>query len=339
MQISSFKIFCDLVETGSFSQAAEMNRITQSAVSQQVRAMEERFGATLIQRGARTFSLTPEGRVFLRASQEMLSLYEDLGHRIQEMQNIVEGSLRISTVHSIGLHELPPHLAKYRRLYPTVDVSVEYRRASQVYADVLGGEADVGFVAFPSRRKGIVAETLWQDRLVLICPPDHPLAERTSVRFRDLKNERFVSFEPDQPTARAIDARLKRAKITLRHAHEFDNIETVKRAVEIDQCISIVPHTTVVEEEKSKRLRVLEIAEADMWRPLGVIARGKRSASPAQSRFIELLRASELVPRIERRTPPKSRRARGDNRQRPDASRPKSAVRSNAPRQGRAGAA
>lgn len=336
MHIQSFKIFCDLVESGSFSQAAEVNHVTQSAVSQQVRALEERLGVQLLRRGQKHFSLTPEGRVFLRASQDILLIYDDLGHRLQDLQDTVAGILRISTIHSVGLHELPPHLSKFRRLFPDVDVQVEYRRASHVYSDILAGAADIGFVAFPVRRTGLHVEPVWQDRLVLICPPDHPLASRRSVKFRDLRGTRFIAFEPDQPTARALENRLRQSKLELRHAHEFDNIETVKRAVQIDSGVSIVPLATVQDELSAGRLAAIEIDEEDMWRPLGILTRRNRSVSPAQRRFLDLLRASEPHLESTPRTSPKPRRKLDDTQPRPGASRRATAAPSTARRRGRA---
>ena len=114
MQIQTFKLFCDLAETGSFSKAAEANGVTQSAVSQQIRAIEQRFDVRLIERGRRNFALTPEGNAFLEASREILGTYEGLGARIQKLQNVVAGELRIATIFSIGLHELPPYLKDFR---------------------------------------------------------------------------------------------------------------------------------------------------------------------------------------------------------------------------------
>src|SRR4051812_21198099 len=117
MQIQSFKVFCDLTQTASFSKAAEMNGITQSAVSQQVRAIEQRFHVKLIERGRKNFALTPEGRCFLEASKEILVTLDGLGSRIQKLQNVVAGELRIATIFSIGLHELPPYLKIFRKTF------------------------------------------------------------------------------------------------------------------------------------------------------------------------------------------------------------------------------
>lgn len=290
MQIQAFKVFRDLVETASFSQAAALNEITQSAVSQQIRSLERQFKTVLIERGKKNFSLTPEGVAFLEASREILNIYNGLGARINELQNIVAGPLRIATVYSIGLHELPPYLKRFRVLYPDVDARVEYRRASQVYSEVLSGGADLGLVAFPVRRKGIVVESFWRDKLVLICPPGHPLAERRRVRFRDIHGEKFISFEPDQPTTKAVNRRLQEAGVAVRTAMEFDNIETVKRAVEIENAVSIVPAATVSDEVRDGHLVMLEFDEPDMFRPIGVLTKRNRAISPAHKRFVQLLK-------------------------------------------------
>src|SRR3981081_2560321 len=133
MQIETLKIFCDLVETASFSKAAEMNTITQSAVSQQIHSLEQKFKVALIERGKKNFSVTVEGRAFLQASKEILKAYDSLSDRLQEMQTTVGGALRIATVYSIGLHQLPRNLKTFRKAFPAVEVSVKYLRSAQVY--------------------------------------------------------------------------------------------------------------------------------------------------------------------------------------------------------------
>ncbi len=290
MQIETFRVFCDLVETASFSRAASLNSITQSAVSQQIRSLEQRFQVSLIERGKKNFSVTQEGRAFLQASKEILSTFDHLDDRIRELQNVVAGELKIATVYSIGLHELPPFLKKFRALYPDVEVKVDYRRSAQVYTEVLEGEADLGLVAFPAKRTGLVVEDFWRDKLVLICHPGHPLAERKRVRLRDLQGEKFISFEPDLPTRKVIDRMLREQGVEIQHTMEFDNIETVKRAVEIENGISIVPQTSVADEARNGSLVPVEVESFDMWRPLGVVYRRHRAISPAQKQFVALLK-------------------------------------------------
>jgi len=290
MQTSLFKVFRDLAETASFSQAALLNGVTQSAVSQQVKALEARFSVKLIDRGKKNFSLTPEGRVFLGAAREVLGVVEGLEDRLRELREVVSGDLRLAAVLSVGLHELPPHTRQFASQYPQVKVHTDYLRSSEVYSAVLDGQADAGFVAYPTARRGLQAEVLWRDRLVLVCSPSHRLARRARVPLSDLAGEKFIAFAADLPTRKALDRALRSAHVPVRPEREFDNIETVKRAVEIDGAISILPETALANERRAGALLAVPISAADMWRPVGVITRRNRAGSLALRRFLELLR-------------------------------------------------
>jgi len=291
MYIETFKVFCDLAETGSFSKAAALNEITQSAVSQQIRALEKRFEVTLVERGRRNFSLTQEGTALLNASREILEVYNHLGDRLHELRNVVAGELRIASIYSIGLHELPPRLKSFRAKHPDVEVHVEYRRSTQVYAQVLSGDSDLGLVAYPTRRAGLQVDVFDEDELVLICHPSHALARREHVPLDALNGEKFISFEPDLPTRKVIDRHLREHQVEITHSMEFDNIETVKRAVEIESGVSIVPANTVRQEVESGALVAVTIEGTRLCRPLGVITRRNRPRTPAQKEFIAAMRA------------------------------------------------
>lgn len=295
MQTLLFKVFSDLAETASFSQAAQLNGVTQSAVSQQIKALEERFGVRLIDRGKKNFALTAEGRVFLAAAREVLATVDGLEVRLRELREVVDGELRLAAVLSVGLHELPDFTRQFQRLHPQVRVEVEYLRSTEVYAAVSAGRADLGLVAYPQARRGLVAEVLWEDRLVLVCSPSHRLARRPRVALADLAGERFIGFTSDQPTRRALDRVFKDAGVRLRPAMEFDNIEMVKRTVEIDGAVSILPRTALDTERRAGSLVFVEIDSPRMWRPIGAIARRRRSAPLATRRFLELLRAGRAV--------------------------------------------
>ena len=125
MQVETFKVYCDLIETASFSHAAKLNGITQSAVSQQVRALEKRFGVVLVERGKKNFAVTPEGQVFEEAAREMIEVFSGIEERLKELQDVVSGRLRIATIFSVGLHELPDMVSAFRKRYPEVDVKIE----------------------------------------------------------------------------------------------------------------------------------------------------------------------------------------------------------------------
>ena len=293
MQIESLKVFCDLVETQSFTKAAQINGVTQSAVSQQITVLERQFNAALIQRPKRKFSLTREGETLYETSKIIIQTYDSLRHRIQEIQNIVSGTVKVVTIYSIGLHELPPYLKKFLKKHPTVNVSVEYRRATQLYDDIISGMADIGLVAYPQKDSRLQVTSLREDLLVLICHPQHPLAGKTKLKLENIGGQKFIGFEPDIPTRRAIDKILRDRNVEVDHVMEFDNIETVKRAVEIDAGISIVPRSTVAQEANKKTITIVEIEDEKFFRPLAAVHKKGKVLSPAMKEFLTLLKKTK----------------------------------------------
>jgi len=290
MQFLNLKVFCDLVETGSFSVAADRNDITQSAVSQQIKSLEQRFGVVFFERGKKNFSITPEGTVFHAAALRMLEIYRNIEADLHAVRNEVGGPLRVATVYSLGLHELPPLLKSYRASFPQVDLTVSYRRNHTVYDEVLSDQADLGVVAYPRPRRGLVVEIVAQDRMVVISAPGHPLASKKSLCIKDLQGQSFISFEPDLPTRKAVDQLLREHQVEVEQTLELDNIETVKRAVEVESGVALVPSNSVAEEVASGQLRALPLQDADMWRPMGTVIRRGRTITPALREFVGALR-------------------------------------------------
>jgi DNA-binding transcriptional LysR family regulator len=289
MQIENFKIFADLVETKSFSKSAKLNGITQSAVSQQARAMERHFKTLLIDRSQKQFQLTREGQRVYDAAKEILHTYEKLLSELQEMKKVISGTIRISTIYSIGLHELPPFIKKFLHDFPSVNVRVEYRRSNLVYEDILHNSVDFGLVAFPIKQRQIEVLPFRNDHLVLITHPQHALAKRTDIEVKDLTGQKFIGFDPDIPTRKAVDQIFREHKLEIEPVMEFDNIETVKRAVEIDHGIAIVPQATVAQEYKQGTLSVLHFKGKEFTRPLAILHRKGRVLTPAMRKFIETL--------------------------------------------------
>lgn len=294
MNIQNFKIFSDLVESESFSRAAKLNGITQSAVSQQLRAMEKTFNVLIVDRSQKRFRLTREGEKLHKSAQEILQLYNTLNIELQEMKKIISGTIHISTVYSIGLHGLPPYIKAFLTKFPKVNIRVEYRRANMVYEDVLSNIIDLGLVAYPQKHKQLEILPFADDVLVIIVSPNHPFANKSSVDIKELADQKFVGFEPDIPTRKATDLIFKEAKIEVDPVMEFDNVETVKRAVEINAGIAIVPRTTVDHELSQGLLKVVEFKDRVYKRPLALIHRKGRILTPAMRKLIELLTSKKL---------------------------------------------
>jgi len=196
----------------------------------------------------------------------------------------------VATIYSIGLHVLPPYVKRFLKTFPTVNVNVEYRRPDQVYEDVLGNVVDLGLVAYPAKDAKLEIVPLHKDLLVLICHPQHPFARLKSIKLKALSGQKFVSFEKDIPTRKALDKLLKDQGVSVEHAMEFDNIETVKRAVEIDSGVAIVPQATISQEVAKQTLAAVRLEGGDFTRPLAAIYKKSRVLSPAMKQFITLLR-------------------------------------------------
>lgn len=294
MHIENFKIFSDLVESESFSRAAKLNGITQSAVSQQLRAMEKHFSILIVDRSQKQFRLTREGQKLYESAKEILYLYDKLNSELQEMKKVISGTIHISTVYSIGLHELPPYVKVFLAKFPEVNIRVEYRRANMVYEDVLTNSIDLGLIAYPQKHKQLEVLPFHDDILVLVVSPEHPFAQRNSVDIQDVAGQKFIGFEPDIPTRKATDIIFKEANIEAEPVMEFDNVETVKRAVEINAGIAILPQTTVIREEAQGLLKVLKFTNQTYKRPLALIHRKGRVLTPAIKKLIDLLTSKDL---------------------------------------------
>ena len=290
MQIESLKVFCDLAETESFTKAAQINSVTQSAVSQQISSLERQFKSLLIERSKKKFRLTREGQVLYDFSKQIIQTYSELQNKLQEIKNIISGTIRVSTIYSIGLHDLPPYIKRFLKEHPTVHVHVEYRRANQVYDDVNSNVVDLGLVAYPVKDVKLEIISLRKDPLVVICHPQHPFAKQKAIKLKAIADLKFIAFEPDIPTRKAIDKVLKEQNIEVKTVMEFDNIETVKRAVEIDAGISIVPLGTISQEVSKQTLAAVTIEDAELYRPLAAIYKKGKVLTPAMRQFINVVK-------------------------------------------------
>jgi len=295
MHIETLKTFCDLVETGSFSKAAALNFVSQSAVSQQIKALEQRFDQVLIERSQRNnILLTEAGKILYAEFKEIVERFASLENRLRAKPGIVSGTIRVATVYSIGLHELPPYVKTFIKSHPQVRVHIEYSRTDKVYEACLNNTIDFGIIALPLKRPNMAVIPMRNDKLVVVCNPEHPLARRRKrISIRQLEGEEFVAFERDIPTRKTIDRILKQHKVTVNYGMEFDNIETIKRSVEAGVGLSILPETAVVNEVRNGLLRSLEFSEGTFTRTIGIIHRKGKIFSSAAREFVSLLTSEQ----------------------------------------------
>jgi LysR family transcriptional regulator, transcriptional activator of the cysJI operon len=287
MQLESLKMFVDVVETGSFSRAAQLNHVTQSAVSQQIRALESRYEQRLLSRSARQVTATPAGERLFRGCKEVLARFGEVEEEIREQSTEISGSTTISSIYSVGLHELHELQKELLRTHPRINVRLSYRRSDSVYDDVIMGNADLGLVAYPQPRAGVDVVPFREDKLGLILPPNHPLASKAKVAMLAIAPLPFIAFDREAPTRKGIDKMFRDKNIDLQPIMEMDNVETIKRAVELGLGVSVLPLPTVNLEVTTGSLVVKPFSDGNFTRPIGILVRKGKYLSRASQAVLD----------------------------------------------------
>jgi len=290
MHIKTLKVFCDLADSRSFSKTAEKHLLSQSAISQQLAQLELAYNCQLLDRKKRPLELTAAGQLFYQAAKDILDRYEQLKTDLNALKSSTGSRINVGAIFSIGMHTLPDYVKKFLAGYPNVNVHVEYLSNDKIYEMVLSGDIDIGLVAVPKRDKRLEVHDFENEPLVLAFSPKHPLSQESQIDIHRLQFERFIAFEKNTPTRAWIDSILERYNVAVRTVMEFDNIETIKRAVEINSGVSILPQTAILQEEASGTIKAIQFTNEKFFRPTGIIVRKGKILSQAGRYLIELLR-------------------------------------------------
>jgi len=292
MNIRVMKTFCDVVDSGSFSRAAQESGISQSAVSQQLASLEREFSTQLLSRGGGLVVPTEAGKVYYQAAREIVRRYEQLLGEMRSAADSVRGILRVGTIYSVGFYLLDPYIRRFLQTFPEVNLRVEYTRWNRINAAVLSGEMDLGVVACAEKHRSIEIIPLANEELVVVCAPSHKLAKADAVDPADLKDRKFVAFETNVPTQRLIDKLLKAEGVAVNVVMEFDNIELLKRAVEVDTGITILPRENVEREVAEGYLVAVPFRRNARWiRPIAILRHRGKAPGPAERMFLAILRS------------------------------------------------
>ncbi|MCY2932466.1 MAG: LysR family transcriptional regulator, partial [Planctomycetota bacterium] len=221
MHIRTMKIFRDVVETGSFSVAARLNGISQSAVSQQLAALEATFGTQLLTRGG-IATTTDAGAAFFKGAKDILLRYDLLSKEVRTTIETVRGTLRVGTIYSVGFYLLDPYVRGFLKAHPDVNLQVEYAQWSRIQAAIIGGEMDLGIVAYPEKHRSIEIIPLVKEELVVVFSPHHPFAGSKALEPKALAGQRFVAFAAGVPSRTGIDKLLLAARVKVDIVMQFD---------------------------------------------------------------------------------------------------------------------
>jgi DNA-binding transcriptional LysR family regulator len=289
MHLKSLKVFCDVVGRRSFSRAASENGISQSGASQIVNSLEDHLQVKLIDRTKRPFVLTPEGEVYYEGCRKLVQRYFALEEEVRTLHEEVAGRVSVASIYSIGLSHMNRFVQRFLRDYPKANVHVQYQHPRRVYELVETDQVDLGLVSYPRSSRAIKATPWREEPMVLVCAPSNRLAQHDRVLPQDLHGMDLIGFDADLEIRNEIDRALSARGVEVRVTMEFDNTETIKRAVEIDAGISLLPEPTVDREVAAGALVARPLAGIELKRPIGIIQRRGKELGKTARRFMQLL--------------------------------------------------
>jgi DNA-binding transcriptional LysR family regulator len=289
VEIRQLRAFVAIAETGTFTAGALRVHVTQAAISMQIRQLESEIGARVFVRAPRHVILTEAGEQLLRRARHILREHDAALDEIAELAGAERGRLRIGSASAMVLTEqLPAILKELRKQHPAAEISVTSGTSEVLVDQILAGEVDIAFVSLPVDVRGIKTERLSEDQLVAIASPRHRLAKQRTIDAYTLAGERLILGERGGNTRRLIDQFFAQAGVTLRVAMELSRQQAIKRMVEEDMGVGIVPLQSVKEEVEKGRLIRWWIEGAEINWELGIAQLSNGYDSPIMQKFVSL---------------------------------------------------
>ena len=291
MEIRQLRAFVAIAEAGTFTAGARRVHITQAAISMQIRQLENELGARLFVRAPRRVVLTEAGEHLLHRARHILREHDAAQDEIAELAGAERGRLRIGSASATVLTDpLPKILKELRRQHPRAEVSVTSGTSEFLVGQILGGELDLAFVSLPVEARGIQTERLNEDQLVAIASSRHRLAKQKAVSAYTLAGEKLILGERGGNTRRLIDQFFAQAGVALSVSMELSRQQAIKRMVEEDMGVGIVPLQSVIEDVEKGRLVRWWIEGAHINWELGVARLSGGYESPIMQAFLRLVR-------------------------------------------------
>ncbi len=279
--MQGLRIFCDVADLRSFSRAAELHGITQSAVSQRIHHLEERLGTKLLDRSKRPFVLTPAGDLVAREGRELVARYDTLARSVARLDPERGGSVRVHAIYSAGIALLNQLRTEFQRRRPELDVQIEYEPPAAVAESVRTGRCDFGIVSYPEQWPGLQSRPLREEPMCLACGVHHELAGEERVRAADLDGRELIHFTHELPAARHIRSYLVENGADAVLAQRLDNIDTFKSMLQATDYAAILPLRTFLAEVRAGLLAAVPL-EPSLERPMGIVYARRRLRAAAR---------------------------------------------------------
>jgi DNA-binding transcriptional LysR family regulator len=289
VEIRQIRAFVAIAESGTFTAGALRVHVTQAAISMQIRQLETEIGAKVFVRAPRHVILTEAGEHLLRRARHILREHDAALDEIAEIAGAERGRLRIGSASAMVLtDQLPAILTELRKQHPAAEISVTSGTSEALVDQILAGELDIAFVSLPVDVRGIQTERLNDDQLVAIASPSHKLAKQKTISAYTLAGERLILGERGGNTRRLIDQFFAQAGVTIRVAMELSRQQAIKRMVEEDMGVGIVPLQSVKDEVESGKLVRWWIEGAQINWELGIAQLSGGYESPIMQKFVSL---------------------------------------------------
>jgi len=287
--LERLRVFYAVARAESFTKAAEILHLTQSGISKHVRSMEEELGVPLFDRLGKKVELTHAGEILYEAAHEVLASVASAEQRIQELDGLGRGRLRVGASFPVGLYVLPRVLAAYRKQYPAIEVTLAISTTANIQAKVLDNKVDFGLVSADVNHPKLLTLAFMSDELMVIVPPEHRWVNRRNLRAEDLAGEPLIFAARGAGARATVEERLKEKGIVPPNVLDFVNIEGVKHAVEAGLGISVQPRIAIKREIEAGSLVGVRLADIDPEIQYVYICRKKQIPSSAQKVFVEML--------------------------------------------------
>lgn len=292
MKLSRLYTFIRLAELKSFSLVAEEFKITQPAVSIQVKALEEYFSAQLVERTPEGIILTPEGELLYREAREMLKIWENIGQKMNQLQAVIKGDLIVGASTIPAEYFMPELIVNFCLSHPLVSLKMEVGDSSSVIQDLLKRRYDVGIVGFPPEEEDMIAVPIAEDQLVFVVPKYHPFTTKDNVTAIELVQERFIMREEGSGTRKAMRDGLAQIGLSvndLRTVAQLGSTEAVIAAVEAGLGLSIVSSLAARRAEKLQRLAIVPVKGFQIQRKFYLCYLTDQKGQLLIKKFIEYL--------------------------------------------------
>ncbi len=287
MDFDQLVTFLEVAKLGSFSRAGQKVFRTQSAVSAQIRQLEQEYGEKLLDRRAKTVRLTPGGQILFEYAQRLLTLRDESMRAVADQGDTPRGVLVIGANEATCLYVLPDLFAEYSRMYPDVQISVYRNFSRKVLERVEDGAVDLGIVSLPVKSHSIKVHSIFRDQLMVMVSSRNPLAKQKAVTVEEVAKQPLI-FPKTGYTRQALDKLFRPYRADLRIQMELPSVGMIKRFVVAGVGVSLISASFANDEVRSGEAKLLTLKDTPMWRSLGLIYRADRTLPRSAQAFVEL---------------------------------------------------